>query len=127
MDEQTALLGPHRMHGRAGLPATALPAVRMGPCVSFLLIACGKQPGSALAELDTESLQPPVQLPAAHAQLLGDLRDRVSAWRVEHLVEITYFRRLQAQFKGVQRVFLLQSGYVPVTLFQLVLSQLQGP
>ena len=98
-----------------------------GPCVSFLLITCGKQPGSAKAELDTESLQPPVQLPAAHAQLLGDLRDRVSAWRVEHLVEITYFRGLQAQFKGVQRVFLFQSGYVPVTLFQLGLRQLQGP
>lgn len=127
VDEQTTFLGPHRMHGCTGFPAAALPAVRMGPCVSFLLITCGKQPGSAKAELDTESLQSPVQLPAAHAQLLGDLRDRVSAWRVEHLVEITYFRGLQAQFKGVQRVFLFQSGYVPVTLSQLGFRQLQGP
>ena len=79
MDEQAALLGPHRMHGRAGFPAAALPAVRMGPCISFLLIACSEQPGSALAELDAQSLQPQIQLPTAHAQFLGDLRGRVGA------------------------------------------------
>ena len=42
VDEQAALLGPHRMHGRAGLPAAVLPAMRMGPCISFLLVACGE-------------------------------------------------------------------------------------
>lgn len=52
VDEQAALLGPHRMHGRAGFPAAVLPSVRMGPCISFILIAGGKQPGTGLAELD---------------------------------------------------------------------------
>lgn len=75
MDEQAALLCPHRMHGRAGLPTAVLPAVRMGSCISFLLIACGEQPGTALAELDTGSLQSEIQFPAAQVQPLGDLRD----------------------------------------------------
>ena len=79
VDEQTALLGPHRMHGRAGFPAAALPAVRMGPCISFLLITCSEHPGSALAELDAESFQSQVQFPPAHAQLLGDLCGRIGA------------------------------------------------
>lgn len=77
VDEQAALLGPHRMHGRAGFPAAVLPSVRMGPCISFILIAGGKQPGTGLAELDAESLEPEIQFPAAHAKFLGDLCGRI--------------------------------------------------